>query len=109
MSENQVWEKIQNGVLIIAEAGKNFIQSQEEKSVEEYLSNAKILADKAKWAGADVIKFQTHNVEDEQLNFTIDSPHAKGLDRYKWTTRNTNSTPVETFWKPLREYCDKIG
>jgi len=95
--------------LIIADAGKNFIQTEEEKSTEEYLENAKEIVDKAIWAGADVIKWQTHNVEDEQVDMTIDSPHAKDLDRYKWTTRNTNSTPVETFWKPLREYCDQKG
>src|SRR3989344_2848326 len=109
MNSDQIWEKIQKGVLIIADAGKNFIQTEEEKSTEEYLENAKEIVDKAIWAGADVIKWQTHNVEDEQVDMTIDSPHAKDLDRYKWTTRNTNSTPVETFWKPLREYCDQKG
>ena len=99
----------QEGVFIIAEAGKNFIQSQDERPVSEYLKNAKELVDKAQLAGADAIKFQTHNVEDEQLNIDIISPHFKGSDRYKWVTRNTKATPVEEFWKPLKEYCDKKG
>lgn len=94
---------------MIAEAGKNFIQSQEEKSVEEYLVNAKKLVDEAAKAGADAIKFQTHNVEDEQLNINIVSPHFKGSDRYSWVKRNTDGTPVDKFWKPLKEHCDKKG
>ena len=99
----------QKGVFIIAEAGKNFIQTEEERPIEEYLKNAFELVDKASWAGADAIKFQTHNVEDEQLNLEIVSPHFKGADRYRWVTRNTNATPVNEFWKPLKEYCDKKG
>jgi len=73
------------------------------------LKNAKGLVDKAIWAGADAIKFQTHNVEDEQLNIEIVSPHFKGADRYRWLTRNTNATPVNEFWKPLKHYCDEQG
>ena len=41
MQNMDIWQKINKGVFIIAEAGKNFIQSQEEKSVAEYLENAK--------------------------------------------------------------------
>lgn len=108
-SSEAIWQKIQQGVFIIAEAGKNFIQTPDERPVAEYLENAKVLVDKAVFAGADAIKFQTHNVEDEQLNIPIDSPHFKGADRYKWLTRNTNATPVKEFWQPLKEYCDKKG
>jgi sialic acid synthase SpsE len=104
-----IWQKIQKGVFVIAEAGKNFIQSQEEKSVAEYLENAKKLVDEAAEAGADAIKFQTHNVEDEQLNINVTSPHFKGSDRYSWVKRNTEATPVDRFWKPLKEHCDKKG
>ena len=108
-----IWGKINppagGGVFIIAEAGKNFIQTEEERPVSEYLKNAKELVDKAVWAGADAIKFQTHNVEDEQLNLDITSPHFKGLDRYSWLTRNTLATPVNEFWKPLKKYCDEKG
>ncbi|MEK7555193.1 MAG: N-acetylneuraminate synthase family protein [Patescibacteria group bacterium] len=106
---HQIWEKIQKGVFVIAEAGKNFIQTEEDRPVSEYLKNAKGLVDAAKVAGADAIKFQTHNVEDEQLNIEIISPHFKGADRYRWLTRNTNATPVEEFWKPLKKYCEEIG
>ncbi len=103
------WGQIRKRVFIIAEIGKNFIQSSEEKSVEEYLANAKKLVDAAVTAGADAIKFQTHNVDDEQLNVPIISPHAKGLDRYTWITRNTKATPVNEFWKPLKNYCETRG
>jgi sialic acid synthase SpsE len=109
MTADQIWEKIQKGVFIIAEAGKNFIQTEEERPVEEYLKNAMQLVDEAAKAGADAIKFQTHNVEDEQLNINIVSPHFKGSDRYRWVTRNTKATPVDEFWKPLKAHCEKRG
>ena len=104
-----IWSKCQTGVFIIAEAGKNFIQTEEEKSVEEYLQNAMWLVDEAMKAGADAIKFQTHNIEDEQLNIEITSPHFQGSDRYRWVTRNNQATPLNEFWKPLKQYCDKKG
>ena len=106
---NGIWEKIQNGTCVIADVGKNFIQTEEERSVAEYLENAKKLAKAAKDAGADAIKFQTHTVEDEQLNISVTSPHFKGADRYSWVTRNTNATPMDAFWQPLKRYCDYIG
>ena len=97
-----------DGVFVIAEIGKNFIQTKEEKSVEEYLENAKRLIDAAIESGADVVKFQTHEVEDEQLNIDITSPHFAGSDRYSWLTRNTLATPI-SFWQELKKYCDKKG
>ncbi len=109
MTSEDIWKKIENGVFIIAEAGKNFIQTSEDKSVDEYLRNAKQLVDEAVSAGADAIKFQTHTVEDEQLNLAIESPHFKGGDRYSWITRNTNATPIKEFWEPLKTYCDEKG
>src|SRR3989344_385971 len=93
---------------VIAEIGKNFIQTKKEKSVKEYLRNAKELVILAKKSGADAVKFQTHNVEDEQLNLKIRAPHFKG-DRYEWVSRNTKATPVKEFWIPLKEFCDKEG
>lgn len=109
MSSQQIWDKIQKGVFVIAEIGKNFIQTETEQPVEVYLANAKNLVDEAVAAGADAVKFQTHNVEDEQLNINVVSPHFKGSDRYSWVSRNTRSTPVDTFWKPLKEHCEKKG
>lgn len=109
LNQDQIWNKVQKGVFVIAEIGKNFIQTQEERPIEEYLSNAKKLVDEAVLAGADAVKFQTHEVEDEQLNIDIVSPHFKGSDRYSWVTRNTKSTPLEDFWKPLKAYCDEKG
>ena len=100
---------INKRTLVVAEIGKNFIQTQEERPVEEYLKNAKALVKAAKVAGADAVKFQTHNVEDEQLNLDVDSPHFKGHSRYKWVKRNTDCTPLDHFWKPLKAYCDEIG
>ncbi len=104
-----IWDKIQKGVFVIAEAGKTFIETEEDRPVAEYLKNAKELVDKAVWAGADAIKFQTHSVEDEQLPFEVRSPHFNGMDRYGWVKRNTDATPVKEFWKPLREYCESRG
>ncbi len=103
-----MWEKTNDDVFIIAEIGKNFIQTEDVKSVDEYLFNAKKLIKSAKKCGADAVKFQTHNVNDEQIKIKVFSPHFKGNNRYSWVKRNTDSTPLETFWIPLKEYCDKI-
>lgn len=103
-----IWEKFQKGIFIIAEIGKNFIQTEEDRPVAEYLQNAKDLVDAAKEAGADAVKFQTHVLEDEFLQgLTVVSPHFKGSDRVKWITRNEKATPLGEFWKPLKEHCDK--
>ncbi len=109
MTSEQLWEKIQKGTFVIAEIGKGFIQSQDDRPVAEYLENAKALVKAAKEAGADAVKFQTHTVEDEQLNITVTSPHFKGADRYSWVSRNTNATPLQDFWLPLKDYCDELG
>ncbi len=108
-TQSSVWDQILARTFVVAEIGKNFIQTQEERPVEEYLENAKALARAAKDAGADAVKFQTHNVEDEQLNITVVSPHFKGADRYSWVTRNTNATPLEGFWRPLAAHCGELG
>lgn len=110
MREVQLGNKIVGGddVFIIAEIGKNQIQTEDERPVEEYLENAKKLVAAAKEAGADAVKFQTHEVEDEQLNIDITSPHFKGSDRYSWVSRNTKATPL-WFWQELKKYCDEIG
>lgn len=110
MSFFALWQQIKSGkIFVIAEVGKNFIQTEEERPVSEYLANAKALVLAAKESGADAVKFQTHHVEDEQLNVHVVSPHFKGTDRYSWVTRNTLSTPLETFFRPLKAYCDEIG
>ncbi|MBA4320192.1 MAG: hypothetical protein C0412_17480 [Flavobacterium sp.] len=97
-----------NKVFIIAEIGKNFIQTKEDKSVEEYLKNAKELMRAAKEAGADAVKFQTHNVDDEQLDIDIVSPHFSGSGRYNWVKRNDAATPLE-FWQEVKKYCGELG
>ena len=107
--QQSLWDRILGRTFIVAEIGKNFIQTQEERPVEEYLANAKALVKAAHEAGADAVKFQTHNVEDEQLNISVVSPHFKGADRYSWVTRNTNATPLNEFWRPLKQYCDGLG
>lgn len=93
---------------IIADIGKNFIQTADDRPVEEYLMNAKQLIDAAVNAGVDAVKFQTHEVEDEQLNIDVTSPHFKALDRYRWVKRNTEATPLH-FWQELKAYCDANG
>ena len=110
LNSEQIWERIRRGVFVIAEAGKNFIKTKENRPVTEYLENAKELVDRAAWAGADAIKFQTHDVEDEQHpQVVVTAAHFKDLDRLAWVTRNTNATPVNGFWKPLKEHCEKRG
>jgi len=109
MTTFNLLDTIAKRVIIVAEIGKNFIRTEEPRPVTEYLANAKELAKAAREAGADVIKFQTHHVEDEVADRDFDSPHFKGKSRYQWVTRNTESTPLEEFWKPLKEYCDEIG
>lgn len=109
MTSADLWKKIEEGTLVIAEIGKGFIQSQDDRSVGEYLENAKALARAAKESGADVVKFQTHTVEDEQLDIAVTSPHFVGSDRYSWVRRNTDATPVDGFWTPLKAYCDELG
>jgi len=104
-----IWDKFEEGVFVIAEAGKNFIQTENDCSVDEYLKNARALVDEAVKSGASAIKFQTHNVGDEQLDVNIVSPHFKGSDRYAWVKRNTFGTPMNEFWKPLKKYCDEKG
>lgn len=76
--------------------------------MEKYIRNAKALIDEAKHAGADAVKFQTHDVEDEQMPLHIVSPHFKGMDRYQWVKRNTEATPL-AFWKSVKGYCDERG
>ena len=92
-------EKVFGGeeVFFIAEIGKNFIQTEDECSVEVYLDNARRLVDAAVEAGADAVKFQTHEVEDEVLNIDFTSPHFKARDRFSWVSRNTAATPLEAF------------
>ncbi|TSC82972.1 MAG: hypothetical protein G01um101419_374 [Parcubacteria group bacterium Gr01-1014_19] len=111
-TSDSIWEKISKGVFIIAEIGKNFIQTEEPQSVETYLKNARQLVDEAVAAGADAVKIQTHNVEDEILNISFVSPHFpnwKSGDRYGWVKRNTLGTPVKEFLLPLKKYCEEKG
>lgn len=102
-------EKIKYRVFVVAEIGKNFIRTEEERLVSEYLENAKALVKAAKDAGADAVKFQTHHTEDEVMDVEFDSPHFKGKSRYGWVSRNERATPTEKFWKPLKAYCDELG
>jgi len=93
---------------LIAEIGKNFIQTKEERPTAEYLENAKALIVLAKDAGADAVKFQTHRVEDEQLPVPFEAPHFKGMDRYAWVKRNSEATPL-SFWKALQRHAQELG
>lgn len=104
-----ILNELSKRVFLVAEIGKNFIQTQEERPIKEYLENAKKLVLSAKKAGADAVKFQTHNVEDEQMDIKVTSPHFTGADRYSWVRRNTYATPSDKFWKPLKQYCDEVG
>ena len=95
-------------IFVIAEIGKNFIETEEEQSVATYIENAKKLIDAAVEAGCDAVKFQTHAVEDEQLDIKVVSPHFKGADRYSWISRNERSTPLE-FWQAVAAHAKEKG
>lgn len=90
----------------IAEAGKNFIDVNWRKKLmmittNYFLQNAIKLADAAKAAGADAVKFQTHVFEDEHL--------FRDKTRHDWIRFNESITPLDGFWKPLKERCDRMG
>lgn len=95
-------------VFVIAEIGKNFIETEEEQEVPVYIENAKKLIDAAVEAGCDAVKFQTHVVEDEQLDIKVVSPHFKGADRYSWISRNERSTPP-AFWQAVAAHAKEKG
>ncbi|MDP3735568.1 MAG: N-acetylneuraminate synthase family protein [bacterium] len=98
-----------DGVFVIAEIGKNFIQTEEERPREEYLANAVALIDAAAEAGADAVKFQTHELEDEFMpGLTVVSPHFSGSDRYRWIKRNMEATPPE-FWHAVKARAEERG
>lgn len=97
-----------NDVFVIAEIGKNFLQTALDRPNSEYLLNALKLIDEASKAGVDAVKLQTHILEDEHLNIDITAPHFKGKDRVSWITRNMNATPV-SFWKKVKSYAKKKG
>ena len=103
---SQIMDK--DRVFVIAEIGKNFIDKEEDLDISEYLENAKNLIDAAVASGADAVKFQTHEVEDEQLKIEVTSPHFKGADRFSWVSRNTKATPIR-FWEEIKKYCEKKG
>ncbi|MFY9493262.1 MAG: N-acetylneuraminate synthase family protein [Minisyncoccia bacterium] len=105
---NKLSNIIGDGVFMVAEVGKGFIQTEVDQPVEVYLENAKELARLAKETGADAVKFQTHTVADEQADINVVAPHFKGADRYNWVKRNTLATPV-WFWRELKKYCDDLG
>ena len=96
-----------DSVFIVAEIGKNFIQTEDDREIDEYLDNAKRLIDEAALAGVDAVKFQTHELEDEwHPSVNIPFPHFTLKDRLSWIKRNTEATPLE-FWRELAEYAKK--
>ena len=99
--------RLDQRVFVVAEIGKAFIQTEESQTMAQYITNAKQLIAAAKAAGADAVKFQTHNVEDEQLNIPITAPHFSGADRYAWVKRNTEAAPLE-FWRAIKHFADDL-
>jgi N,N'-diacetyllegionaminate synthase len=83
-------------VFITAELGKNHLGSP---------TLAKFLIDKARQAGVDAVKFQTHIVSDEQLEDHVVSPHFD-RPRYEWVKENT--LPKEWF-EEVFDYARKVG
>src|SRR3990167_5995686 len=84
---------------VICEAGKNWL-TKENITIPESLKNAKKLALVAKECGGSIVKYQAH-AKDE-----LRKRHTK---RHSWILLNEALTPFDTFWKPLKEYCDSIS
>ena len=82
---------------MIAEIGKNFIDSTRKKTWSENLVDAERLVHHAKLAGATIAKFQCHVFADEQSK--------RHPSRWNWLKINEDGTPIE-FWKELRAFCD---
>ena len=98
-----------DGVFVIAEIGKNFIQTEDTRPQKEYTANALALIDAARESGADAVKFQTHELEDEFMpGLTVTSPHFSGSDRYHWIKRNMEATPPE-FWRAVKQRAEEHG
>lgn len=93
---------------VVAEIGKNFITKEAELTPGEYRTAAEYLIEAAARAGADAVKFQTHDLEDEQLQVPIASPHFKNLDRYSWLARNVRATPP-SFWEAVKAHAARCG
>jgi N,N'-diacetyllegionaminate synthase len=91
---------------IIAEIGKNFCITKKPEPIEVLLERAKTLIIEAKKAGASVVKFQCHFVDDEiHPKAKITSPHFD-QDRHEWVKRNTYPF---SFWLELKTYCETLG
>lgn len=91
-------------VEIIAEAGKNFVTTKEEQSLEVLMEEAKKLIRAAKEAGADTIKWQAHANDEIHPDAKLISPHFD-QDRYEWVKRNTYPF---SFWVELKKYCEVV-
>lgn len=90
---------------IIAEIGKNFVDTQEEQPIPVLLEKAKKLIFAAKESRADTAKFQAHYFPDEiNPNLNTTSPHFD-VDRHSWVTRNTYSPE---FWGAIKDYCHEV-
>lgn len=104
-----IWQRLTGKeVFVVADIGKNFIQTKEEQATGVYLKNARRLIDEAKKAAVDAVKFQTHRVEDEQLDMKVVAPHFTGSDRYSWVKRNSELTK-KGFWQEIKNYCRQAG
>ena len=91
---------------IIAEIGKNFVTTEQPQPLDVLVFRAKELILAAQNAGAKIVKFQVHTVDDEVHPDTkIIAPHFKH-DRYEWVKRNTY--PVE-FWREIKKFCEFVG
>jgi N-acetylneuraminate synthase len=90
-------KKKNNHTLIIAEACDNHFGS---------LSKAKEMIIKAKWAGADVIKFQHHLPDEEMLKKVPKSSNFHKDDLYSFLKKNALKLSDHI---KLKKFCQKIG
>ena len=86
---------------IIAEIGKNFIDTEQETDVSTNLVKAQDMVAEAESCGATTVKFQCHVFADEKWK--------RSPERYEWIQRNERATPFDEFFVPIQKFCEDIG
>jgi len=97
MKLKNFFDQKKSHVLIIAEACDNHFGS---------LAKAKKMIIKAKWAGADVIKFQHHIPDEEMLRKVPKSKNFVNDDLYSFLKKNALKLSDHI---KLKNFCDKVG
>ena len=113
MNAPQIWDRVSGNrrVFVIAEIGKNFIQTEKERPVEEYLDNAKALVRAAHESGADAVKFQNFKAEEV-------TTASAGMAAYQKRNTGTSESQIDMIrklelkdrdFRALSAHCKKRG